>query len=491
MLLLICCCRHRRRCMCKCMRTRDDHLIDDCMQGYSLFISLWTIGKRRKYENNFGRKMEKKQKSPNDGYGNNTSMVWCEFCECEVSNKKPCLDQHFQPGSKHERKEKLALFKSLFEKEGLDYFPGGTTYYCQKCKMQLPNVVGELLYHIKKFAYNHGDDKKLKTIEFSLNEGEIFIQRSMRLVDFETTNKGLTEQLLRLPRSSFLNIESPTILTRSGFFKDKLIDLRNGIFTPKELRVITKIVSYLEKGGRNLCRSPAKESSSISMFGMRSAYGDTGWYIQNRPEYYHLSEELAKYTCHILRRSYESLFQHLDNIVIAEGFSNSGACIGNGPFTSFAITRDFNCRPHRDEDDYDFGFIIWLREDPSEQNEPAIFAFPEASIMFVPKHGDVCVFRPSELLHCTRRLQGKGLLGLAFFQKCSLYRQLGRLIHPDGPGIIDYKDKNGNVRVVETREGFLEKKRLYERHLLENQFSIKEFMGKKEDKQVSPATDQE
>lgn len=85
-------------------------------------------------------------------------------------------------------------------------------------------------------------------------------------------------------------------------------------------------------------------------------------YIQNRPEYYHLSEELAKYTCHILRRSYESLFQHLDNIVIAEGFSNSGACIGNGPFTSFAITRDFNCRPHRDEDDYDFGFIIWLRE---------------------------------------------------------------------------------------------------------------------------------
>nr|XP_024366530.1 uncharacterized protein LOC112277918 [Physcomitrium patens] len=220
------------------------------------------------------------------------------------------------------------------------------------------------------------------------------------------------------------------------------------------------------------------------MFGMRSAYGDTGWYIQNRPEYYHLSEELAKYTCHILRRSYESLFQHLDNIVIAEGFSNSGACIGNGPFTSFAITRDFNCRPHRDEDDYDFGFIIWLREDPSEQNEPAIFAFPEASIMFVPKHGDVCVFRPSELLHCTRRLQGKGLLGLAFFQKCSLYRQLGRLIHPDGPGIIDYKDKNGNVRVVETREGFLEKKRLYERHLLENQFSIKEFMISRQGKEL-------
>lgn len=81
--------------------------------------------------------------------------------------------------------------------------------------------------------------------------------------------------------------------------------------------------------------------------------------------------------------------------------------------------------------------------------------------MFVPKHGDICVFRPSKLLHCTWRLQGKGLLGLAFFQKCSLYRQLGRLIHPDGPGIIDYKDKNGNVRVVETQEGFLEKKRFY------------------------------
>jgi len=36
--------------------------------------------------------------------------------------------------------------------------------------------------------------------------------------------------------------------------------------------------------------------------------------------------------------------------------------MGNSPFTSFGITRDYNVRLHVDKNDYDFGFILWLHE---------------------------------------------------------------------------------------------------------------------------------
>lgn len=74
-------------------------------------------------------------------------------------------------------------------------------------------------------------------------------------------------------------VESLIILIRSGFFKDKLIDLRNGIFIFKEFWVIIKIVLYFEKGGRNLCWLLVKESLSIFMFGMCFVYGDIGWWV--------------------------------------------------------------------------------------------------------------------------------------------------------------------------------------------------------------------
>jgi len=48
--------------------------------------------------------------------------------------------------------------------------------------------------------------------------------------------------------------------------------------------------------------------------------------------------------------------------VEVEGFGAGGALIGKSPFTSFAIIRDYNCRPHLDQDDYDLGFILWLEQ---------------------------------------------------------------------------------------------------------------------------------
>lgn len=85
-------------------------------------------------------------------------------------------------------------------------------------------------------------------------------------------------------------------------------------------------------------------------------------YVQNKLEYYYLSIGLIKYTYYILKRLYKSLFQYLDGILIGEGFLSDESCIGSGPYMTFVITRDFNCRPHQVEDDYNFGFVIWLHE---------------------------------------------------------------------------------------------------------------------------------
>lgn len=108
--------------------------------------------------------------------------------------------------------------------------------------------------------------------------------------------------------------------------------------------------------------------------------------------------------------------------------------------------------------------------------ELVLFAFPEAGLSFVPKHGDVLCFRPGQYLHCTRRLQRANILGIAFFQKCSLYRQLAQLIHPEGPGIIQYVSQNGEIKIVETREGFLKKKKKYEQEVQDSTLTFSEFM---------------
>ena len=72
--------------------------------------------------------------------------------------------------------------------------------------------------------------------------------------------------------------------------------------------------------------------------------------------------ELTNFVSACLEASYLGIFQHLQNVVQNEGFHNGEVVVERSPFTSFSITRDYNCRPHLDQDDYDLRFIIWLQE---------------------------------------------------------------------------------------------------------------------------------
>lgn len=71
---------------------------------------------------------------------------------------------------------------------------------------------------------------------------------------------------------------------------------------------------------------------------------------------------MAEFVSDRLEVRYPTIFEHLRKILEVEGFNNGEASLGKSPFTTFAVTRDYNCRPHLDGDDYDLGFILWLQE---------------------------------------------------------------------------------------------------------------------------------
>lgn len=73
-----------------------------------------------------------------------------------------------------------------------------------------------------------------------------------------------------------------------------------------------------------------------------------------------LALELTDFVSKRLQVIYPNVYKHLHNIVKLEGFQSGEPLFGSSPFTSFVVTRDYNCRPHLDQDDYDLGFIIWL-----------------------------------------------------------------------------------------------------------------------------------
>ena len=245
---------------------------------------------------------------------------------------------------------------SYFSRQGLDYFPAGTTYYCQVCSMGIPNNVEDLQHHLQKYSSKHQVAAPVQPIQFPSGT-EVFVRKTVKLVDFDTTNDALNEQLQRLHR-----VKAPISMVESGPAANQIFDLRGNVFTPQELEVVTRMASYLEKKGTNTKRPESKGSTRMCLYGMKSKYGDTGWYVHPRQECYNLSEDFARYVCGILKRSYGKLFQHLESIPTAEGFLADDARIGGGPFSSLCTSRDFNCRPHKDEDDYGYGFIFWLRE---------------------------------------------------------------------------------------------------------------------------------
>jgi len=223
--------------------------------------------------------------------------------------------------------------------------------------MGVPNSVEALQHHLVKYADKHVVVVTKPPIALPSTGEEVLVRKTLKLVDFASTNDALNEQLLK----TLKRVESPITMLESPS-RSPIFDLRCDVCSPKELELMTRVVSHLERNGTNATRSEAKGSSRICMWGMRSAYGDTGWYVQDDPRLYGLSEDLASFVSSILKREYAAIFEHLESIPRVEGFREDDARIGDGPFSSFSTTRDFNCRPHKDEDDTDYGFILWFRE---------------------------------------------------------------------------------------------------------------------------------
>jgi hypothetical protein len=99
----------------------------------------------------------------------------------------------------------------------------------------------------------------------------------------------------------------------------------------------------------------------------------------------------------------------------------------------------------------------------------SIFVLPEVFVGFYPCHGDILCFSPKTYYHYTRRLEKRNLLGLAFFQKCSLFRQLRKLTLE---GKIEYIDKKSKSSIIELREHFEEKKAIYKDQCLNGQLTL-------------------
>jgi hypothetical protein len=71
---------------------------------------------------------------------------------------------------------------------------------------------------------------------------------------------------------------------------------------------------------------------------------------------------LATFISLRLKGHFPLVFEQLQKVCDFEGFAKGEACIGNSPFTTFVVARDYNCRPHIDGDDYGLGFILWVEE---------------------------------------------------------------------------------------------------------------------------------
>lgn len=80
---------------------------------------------------------------------------------------------------------------------------------------------------------------------------------------------------------------------------------------------------------------------------------------------YRVATELATFVSKEMEVKYPGVFKHLRRILQEEGLEHGVPTMKESVFTTFTVTRDFSCHPHTDDDDYDLGFVIWLREGPS------------------------------------------------------------------------------------------------------------------------------
>ena len=85
-------------------------------------------------------------------------------------------------------------------------------------------------------------------------------------------------------------------------------------------------------------------------------------------------------------------------------------------------------------------------------------------------HDDVLLFKPNSIYHCTRRLQSKRRqLGIALFQKSSLFRQLHKLKEEK---CLEFYDKVTKEKYMLSLKEYEEKREMYIRERETEQISL-------------------
>ncbi len=170
-----------------------------------------------------------------------------------------------------------------------------------------------------------------------------------------------------------------------------------------------------------------------------------------------MDEKVGSFERHV--NSY--LVQHFPKVL--EGFDNkgkqfqindtSGHVIEGSPFTTFSLKKIYEIRIHKDKDNDDVYFILWMQKSflffsisfhfgnlIQRTNEIVVhdiengqvegqgtFCLLEYPIKFKTHNGLIFMFKTDKHVHCTIKNQMGDQYGLAFFQKTSIMNFLKAL----------------------------------------------------------------
>jgi hypothetical protein len=203
--------------------------------------------------------------------GNSSGLEYCTYCEVPVPIDMKSLSLHFN-SKKHKNREMLHNLLPLFATHGIMRLGGQKEFYCEEhgpLQAKSSFLINHLKEHPKviKAITEGGED------DFNDQVLKVF-KHKLWMVDLKSTNAGLNLQLLQ-----YKKVHGPLTLRDDCPSNSFVANLKKGVFTKDELKVMTKVASYLEAKGDNVDRSGTIQASKMSAFGMRWGMGDTGWYV--------------------------------------------------------------------------------------------------------------------------------------------------------------------------------------------------------------------
>ena len=76
---------------------------------------------------------------------------------------------------------------------------------------------------------------------------------------------------------------------------------------------------------------------------------------------YFRADKLTNMVCDHLKIQFSNVSEYLENVLKDEGIhGDDNICLGNTPFTTMCITKNYHCNIHTDADDVSYGFFIWF-----------------------------------------------------------------------------------------------------------------------------------